>query len=48
MVFNNDLQLKLAPLAKSIKAGDTVKVEAFFVEGSNEVVNKELYRFRVC
>ncbi|WP_066321181.1 VWA domain-containing protein [Bacillus sp. FJAT-29814] len=44
MVFNNDLQLKTAPIPKTMKAGQTVKVEAFFVEGSKEVVNKDLYQ----
>ncbi len=29
LVFNYDLQLKLAPLAKSYRVGDTVKIASF-------------------
>ncbi|MCH6269266.1 vWA domain-containing protein [Neobacillus citreus] len=43
LVFNNDLQLKLAPLAKNIKAGNTVKIEAFFEDNGKKIVNKDLY-----
>ncbi|MFC4800169.1 VWA domain-containing protein [Neobacillus sp. GCM10023253] len=43
LVFNNDLQLKLAPLAKNIIAGNTVKIEAFFEDNGKKIVNKDLY-----
>lgn len=43
LVFNNDLQLQLAPLAKNIKTGDTVKIEAFFEDNGKKIVNKDLY-----
>ncbi|WP_284036376.1 vWA domain-containing protein [Neobacillus sp. 114] len=43
LVFNNDLQLKLAPLVKNIKTGDTVKIEAFFEDNGEKIVNKDLY-----
>ncbi|MBU8914772.1 VWA domain-containing protein [Bacillus sp. FJAT-29953] len=43
LVFNNDLQLKLAPLVKNIKTGDTVKIEAFFEDNGKKIVNKDLY-----
>jgi Ca-activated chloride channel homolog len=44
-VFNNDLQLTLTPLAnKNYKAGDTVKVEAFFEDNGSQIANKDLYQ----
>jgi Ca-activated chloride channel homolog len=44
-VFNYDLQLMLAPLTdKNYKAGDSVKVEAFFEDNGNQIVNKDLYK----
>lgn len=43
-VFNYDLQLMLAPLAKTdYKTGDTVKVEAFFEDNSQQIANIDLY-----
>ncbi len=43
-VFNYDLQLSLAPLeSKKYKAGDTVKVEAFFEDNGQHVSNNDLY-----
>jgi Ca-activated chloride channel homolog len=43
-VFNYDLQLSLAPLKSKIyKAGDTIKVEAFFEDNGQQVSNNDLY-----
>ncbi|WP_419955708.1 vWA domain-containing protein [Neobacillus niacini] len=43
-VFNYDLQLSFAPLErKNYKAGDTIKVEAFFEDNGQQVSNKDLY-----
>jgi Ca-activated chloride channel homolog len=43
-VFNYDLQLSLAPLeSKNYKAGDTIKVEAFFEDNGQHVSNNDLY-----
>ncbi|MFS0775384.1 vWA domain-containing protein [Neobacillus sp. 3P2-tot-E-2] len=43
-VFNYDLQLSLAPLeSKNYKAGDTIKVEAFFEDNGQQVSNNDLY-----
>jgi Ca-activated chloride channel homolog len=43
-VFNYDLQLSLAPLeGKNYKAGDTIKVEAFFEDNGQQVANNDLY-----
>jgi Ca-activated chloride channel homolog len=43
-VFNYDLQLSLAPLAnEDYKAGDTVKVVAFFEDNGSQIANKDLY-----
>jgi Ca-activated chloride channel homolog len=43
-VFNYDLQLMLAPVAnKDYKAGDIVKVEAFFEDNGIQIANKDLY-----
>lgn len=45
LVFNYDLQLKLAPLAKkSYKAGDTVKISAFFEDNGTAISDKEIYQ----
>jgi Ca-activated chloride channel homolog len=44
-VFNYDLQLMLVPLAnKNYKAGDTIKIEAFFEDNGNQINNKDLYK----
>ncbi|MEC1523500.1 VWA domain-containing protein [Neobacillus niacini] len=43
-VFNYDLQLSIAPLeSKKYKAGDTIKVEAFFEDNGQKVSNNDLY-----
>lgn len=43
-VFNYDLQLSLAPLeSKKLKAGDSIKVEAFFEDNGQLVSNNDLY-----
>ncbi|ETI69647.1 VWA domain-containing protein [Neobacillus vireti] len=45
LVFNYDLQLKLAPLAKqSYKAGDTVKIGAFFEDNGKAISDKDIYQ----
>jgi Ca-activated chloride channel homolog len=44
LVFNYDLQLKLAPLAKSYRNGDTVKISSFFEDNGQPLTNKELYQ----
>ncbi len=45
LVFNNDLQLKLAPLAKKkYAAGNKVKISAFFEDNGKQIENKELYK----
>jgi Ca-activated chloride channel family protein len=45
LVFNYDLELKLAPLAKqTYQAGDTVDITAFFEEGQAKVTNLDLYQ----
>ncbi|WP_066315312.1 VWA domain-containing protein [Bacillus sp. FJAT-29814] len=44
LVFNYDLQLKLAPLAKqSYKAGETVKIDAFFEDNGTAIADKAIY-----
>ncbi|MEH7112648.1 vWA domain-containing protein [Neobacillus niacini] len=44
LVFNYDLQLSLATLdSKKYKAGDTIKVEAFFEDNGQQVTNIDLY-----
>ncbi|MEH7245308.1 vWA domain-containing protein [Neobacillus niacini] len=43
-VFNYDLQLSLAPLEdKKYKAGDKIKIEAFFEDNEQKVANNDLY-----
>lgn len=43
-VFNYDLQLSFVPLeSKRYKAGDTIKVEAFFEDNGQLVSNNDLY-----
>jgi len=44
LVFNNDLQLKLAPLTKELKAGDQVKISSFFEDNGKRIVNKDIYQ----
>ena len=44
LVFNNDLQLKLAPLSKELEAGDSIKFSAFFEDNGKQITNKEIYR----
>ncbi|WP_066065321.1 vWA domain-containing protein [Neobacillus soli] len=45
LVFNYDLQLKLKPLAKqSYKAGETVKIDAFFEDNGTAVTDKSIYQ----
>ncbi len=45
LVFNYDLQLKLSPLAKqSYKAGETVKIDAFFEENGTAIADKAIYK----
>lgn len=44
LVFNYDLQLKLAPLAKGYQAGDSVKIASFFEDNGQTLTNKELYQ----
>ena len=45
LVFNYDLQLKLAPLAnKSFKKGDKVKIESFFEDNGQQIANQQLYQ----
>ncbi|MFJ7729576.1 VWA domain-containing protein [Neobacillus sp. NPDC097160] len=45
LVFNYDLQLKLAPLAKqSYKAGETVQVGAIFEDNGTAITDKEIYK----
>lgn len=44
-VFNYDLQLSLAPLANNdYKAGDTIRVDAFFEDNGSPIANKDLYK----
>ncbi|MFL6560034.1 MAG: VWA domain-containing protein, partial [Bacillus sp. (in: firmicutes)] len=44
LIFNYDLQLKLANLAKqSYKAGETVKINAFFEDNGTPVADKSIY-----
>jgi Ca-activated chloride channel homolog len=44
-VFNYDLQLMLSPLGdKNYKAGDTVKIEAFFKDNGKQIANADLYK----
>jgi Ca-activated chloride channel homolog len=44
LVFNYDLQLKLSPLAgQSYKAGDSVKIAAFFEDNNQRITDKNLY-----
>ncbi|MDQ1144303.1 Ca-activated chloride channel family protein [Bacillus sp. SORGH_AS 510] len=45
LVFNYDLQLKLTPLAKqSYKAGETVKIGAFFEDNGTAIADKNIYQ----
>ncbi|MDF2855935.1 MAG: hypothetical protein K0Q87_1786 [Neobacillus sp.] len=44
LVFNYDLQLKLAPLANGYHVGDTVKISSFFEDNGHPLTNKELYQ----
>ncbi|MEH7355229.1 vWA domain-containing protein [Neobacillus drentensis] len=44
LVFNNDLQLKLAPLTKEFKAGDQVKISSFFEDNGKKITNKDIYQ----
>jgi hypothetical protein len=45
LVFNYDLQLKLSPLAKqSYKAGETVKIGAFFEDNGIPITDKNIYK----
>lgn len=45
LVFNYDLQLKFAPLAgHTYKAGDSVKVTAFFEDNGQKITEKNLYK----
>jgi Ca-activated chloride channel homolog len=44
LVFNYDLQLKLTPLAKSYRIGDTVKISSFLEDNGRPLTNKELYQ----
>ncbi len=44
VVFNYDLQLKLAPIdTKGIKEGDIINVAAYFEDNGEQISNKELY-----
>jgi Ca-activated chloride channel homolog len=48
-VFNYDLQLSLAPIAnKDYKAGDTIKVDAFFEDNGSQIANKDLYQTMIA
>lgn len=44
LVFNNDLQLKIAPIKDNSKSGKQVKITSFFEDNGQEIVNKELYQ----
>ncbi|WML41258.1 VWA domain-containing protein [Neobacillus sp. OS1-2] len=45
LVFNYDLQLKLAPFAKqSYKAGETVEIGAVFEDSGTAITDKEIYK----
>jgi Ca-activated chloride channel family protein len=45
LVFNYDLQLKLSPLAKqSYKAGEIVKIAAFFEDSGTAITDKDIYK----
>jgi cbb3-type cytochrome oxidase subunit 3 len=45
LVFNYDLQLKLAPIdTQSIKDGDIVKVSAFFEDNGKPITGKDFYK----
>jgi uncharacterized protein YegL len=45
LVFNYDLQLKLAPLSiVGKKTGDTVKVSAYFEDNGKQIANLDLYK----
>ena len=45
LVFNYDLQLKLRSLAKQgYKAGDTLKIDAFFEDNGTAIANNEIYK----
>ncbi|MBO0961662.1 VWA domain-containing protein [Neobacillus sp. MM2021_6] len=45
LVFNYDLQLKLAPFAKqSYKAGETVEISAAFEDNGTAISDKEIYK----
>ncbi|EKN71497.1 hypothetical protein BABA_01310 [Neobacillus bataviensis LMG 21833] len=45
LVFNYDLQLKLAPFAKqSYKAGETVEIGAVFEDNGTAITDKEIYK----
>jgi Ca-activated chloride channel homolog len=43
LVFNNDIQLKLAPLAKKIAGGDNLRITAFFEDNGKQLTNDEIY-----
>ncbi|MCL6573130.1 MAG: VWA domain-containing protein [Bacillus sp. (in: Bacteria)] len=43
LVFSNDLQLKLTPLAKENRAGETVKIAGYFEDNSKQITNKGIY-----
>lgn len=45
LIFNYDLQLKLNPLTEmSYKAGETVKIGAFFVDNGTTISDHEIYK----
>jgi Ca-activated chloride channel homolog len=45
LIFNYDLQLKLAALAKeSYKAGETVQIDAFFEDNGTPIADQEIYK----
>lgn len=49
LVFNYDLQLKLTPLAKqSYKAGETVKIGAFFEDNGTAIADKTIYKSMIA
>ncbi len=43
LVFNNDIQLKLAPLSKKIAGGDNLRITAFFEDNGKQLTNDEIY-----
>jgi Ca-activated chloride channel homolog len=45
LIFNYDLQLKLAPLAKeSYKAGETVQIDALFEDNGTAIADEAIYK----